>query len=199
MRYLNQALATVAGDCRDFLRNHPEERLQTVIVLCSCQEREVWALGSYQCSIGDILHSRSKEVDGLIAEIRCLHNQAEPILGKSENELARHNPDRARILPLLHRQFLLANWDRSYGYGVLDGFAIQPHRVPVYPVPPQIQAVLFSDGYPILKGILVGSGEALDELLQKDPQCPREDRGIKELVKGNRSLGDRVYVRFMVL
>ena len=33
MEYLNQALATAAGGRRDFLRDHPEERLQAVIIL----------------------------------------------------------------------------------------------------------------------------------------------------------------------
>ena len=199
MEYLNQALATAAGGRRDFLRDHPEERLQAVIILYSCQKKEVWAFGDCQCLIGDPLHSHSKEIDGLMAEIRCLYNQAELILGRSEDELARHDPGRACILPLLRRQFLLANRDRPYGYDVLDGFAIQPHHVSVYPVPPQTQVVLSSDGYPVLKGTLAESEKALDELLQKDPQCLRENRGTKGLVKGNRSFDDRTYVRFVVL
>jgi hypothetical protein len=199
MEYLNQALATAAGGRRDFLRDHPDERLQAVIILYSCQKNEVWAFGDCQCLIGDTLHSHSKEIDGLMAEIRCLYNQAELILGRSEDELARHDPGRACILPLLRRQFLLANRDRPYGYDVLDGFAIQPHHVSVYPVPPQTQVVLSSDGYPVLKGTLAESEKALDELLQKDPQCLRENRGTKGLVKGNRSFDDRTYVRFVVL
>ena len=132
------------------------------------------------------------------SEIRCLYNQAELILGGSEDDFARHDPGRACILPLLRRQFLLANQDRPYGYDVLDGFAIHSHHVSVYPVPPQTQVVLASDGYPVLKDTLAESEKSLDELLQKDPQCLRENRGTKGLVKGNQSFDDRTYVRFAV-
>ena len=118
--------------------------------------------------------------------------------GGSEDDFARHDPGRACILPLLRRQFLLANQDRPYGYDVLDGFAIHSHHVSVYPVPPQTQVVLASDGYPVLKDTLAESEKSLDELLQKDPQCLRENRGTKGLVKGNQSFDDRTYVRFAV-
>ena len=136
---------------REFLRDHPEERLQAVAILYSCQKKEVWAFGDCQCLIGDTLHSHGKEIDSLMTEIRCLYNQAELILGGSEDDFARHDPGRTCILPLLRRQFLLANQDRPYGYDVLDGFAIHSHHVSVYPVPPQTQVVLASDGYPVLK------------------------------------------------
>ena len=198
MEYLNQALAKAGSGRREFLRDHPEERLQAVVILYSCEKREVWAFGDCQCLIGDTLHSHGKEIDGLMTEIRCLYNQAELILGGSEDDFARHDPGRACILPLLRRQFLLANQDRPYGYDVLDGFAIHSHHVSVYPVPPQTQVVLASDGYPVLKDTLAESEKSLDELLQKDPQCLRENRGTKGLVKGNQSFDDRTYVRFAV-
>ena len=197
MEYLNQALADAGGIRREFLRDHPEERLQAVIILYSCEKREVWAFGDCQCLIGDTLHCHTKEIDSLLTEIRCLYNRAELILGGSEDDLARHDPGRACILPLLRRQFQLANQDRPYGYDVLDGFPIHSHHVSVYPVPPRTQVVLSSDGYPVLKGTLAESEEALEELLQKDPQCLRENRGTKGLVKGNQSFDDRAYVRFV--
>ena len=198
MEYLNQALAKAGSGRREFLRDHPEERLQAVAILYSCQKKEVWAFGDCQCLIGDTLHSHGKEIDSLMTEIRCLYNQAELILGGSEDDFARHDPGRTCILPLLRRQFLLANQDRPYGYDVLDGFAIHSHHVSVYPVPPQTQVVLASDGYPVLKDTLAESEKSLDELLQKDPQCLRENRGTKGLVKGNQSFDDRTYVRFAV-
>ena len=68
----------------------------------------------------------------------------------------------------------------------------------VYTSPPQTQVVLASDGYPVLKDTLAESEKSLDELLQKDPQCLRENRGTKGLVKGNQSFDDRTYVRFAV-
>mgnify|MGYP007100315330 CR=1 FL=1 len=92
MEYLNQALAKAGSGRREFLRDHPEERLQAVVILYSCQKREVWAFGDCQCLIGDTLHSHGKEIDGLMAEIRCLYNQAELILGGSEDDFARHDP-----------------------------------------------------------------------------------------------------------
>lgn len=130
MEYLNQALATAAGGRRDFLRDHPEERLQAVIILYSCQKNEVWAFGDCQCLIGDTLHSHSKEIDGLMAEIRCLYNQAELILGRSEDELARHDPGRACILPLLRRQFLLAT---GTGPMVMMCLTVLPSSLTMYP------------------------------------------------------------------
>ena len=92
MEYLNQALAKAGSGRREFLRDHPEERLQAVVILYSCEKREVWAFGDCQCLIGDTLHSHGKEIDGLVAEIRCLYNQAELILGGSEDDFARAGP-----------------------------------------------------------------------------------------------------------
>ena len=109
-------------------------------------------MGTVSALSGDTLHSHSKEIDGLMAEIHCLYNQAELILGGSEDDFARHDPAGPASFLSLRRQFLLANQDRPYGYDVLDGFAIHSHHVSVYPVPPQTQVVLASDGYPVLKG-----------------------------------------------
>ena len=50
----------------------------------------------------------------------------------------------------------------------------------------------------ILPGMTRAKSSSLDELLQKDPQCLRENRGTKGLVKGNQSFDDRTYVRFAV-
>ena len=51
MEYLNQALAKAGSGRREFLRDHPEERLQAVAILYSCQKKEVWAFGDCQCLI----------------------------------------------------------------------------------------------------------------------------------------------------
>ena len=52
MEYLNQALAKAGSGRCEFLRDHPEERLQAVVILYSCQKREVVAFGDCQCLIG---------------------------------------------------------------------------------------------------------------------------------------------------
>ena len=199
IEYLNLALAAAGQSRYEYLLDHPEERLQAVIILYSCLRREVWAFGDCQCLIDSVIHTHSKKIDCLLAQIRCLYDQAELLLGCTADELSEHDPGRDCILPLLRRQFMLANQDSPYGYDVLDGFAIHAHHVSVYPVAPKSHVILASDGYPVVRETLLETEEALKALIEKDPLCICENRGTKGLIKGNLSFDDRTYVRFLAV
>lgn len=199
IEYLNHSLTNAASSRFEYLQSHPEDRLMAVIIIYSVHRNEVWSFGDCQCLIGTDLYTHNKEIDDLMAQIRCLYNRAELILGCTEEELSEHDKGRDCILPLLRRQLSLANQDRPYGYDVLDGFTIRPGHVCIHPVPPQTQVILASDGYPVLMDTLAESEAKLEELIKKDPLCLNENKGTKGLVKGNRSFDDRTYIRFRVM
>lgn len=196
--FLNNALAAASLPRHLSLQAQPEERLQAVIILYSCARREIWAFGDCQCMIDSALFTHSKEIDELIAQVRCLYDRIELILGASREELTLHDTGREAILPLLKRQMVLTNADIPYGYDVLDGFLIHPERTVIHPVKEGSQVILASDGYPLLKNTLADSEKALAELLQKDPLCLEQIQSTKGLLKGNISFDDRTYVRFQV-
>ncbi len=196
--YLNNRL-TEASRCRlEYLKTHPEERLQAVIVLYSCLRKEIWCFGDCQYITDGERFTHPKKIDELLSELRSLYNQAEMVLGSGLRELTEDDSGRRAILPLLRRQMVLANTDSPWGYDVLDGFDIHPERTVIHKVAPGTQVVLASDGYPDLRPTLAESEAALAELLTKDPLCIWENRGTKGLVQGNLSYDDRTYVRFSV-
>ena len=66
------------NDRYEYLLNHPEERLQAVIILYSCLRREVWAFGDCQCLIDGVIHTHSKKIDCLLRLQSKLANQDSP-------------------------------------------------------------------------------------------------------------------------
>ncbi len=196
--FLNDTLRAASLPRLSYLTDHPEERLQAVIILYSCQRQEIWAFGDCACIIDGARHTHAKAIDTLMSELRSRYNQLELLLGTDTEELLSHDTGRDAILPLLRRQSRLANADGPLGYDVLDGFSIHPERTVIYPVSSGAHVILASDGYPELLETLSDSEAALARLIEKDPLCIGEYPGTKGLVKGNLSFDDRTYLRFQV-
>lgn len=196
--YLNSCLARTCEDRRSILASQREDRPQAAVIIYSFLQNEIWSFGDCQCIIGGQFYSHSKEIDDLLAEIRCFYNHSELLSGKTQEELMEHDTGRSYILPLLRRQLAFAGGDGPYAYDILDGFDIRAERTVVHKVPRGSEVVMASDGYPRLMGSLEESEAFLARVLEEDPLCIDLVHGTKGLVKGNRSFDDRTYLRFTV-
>ncbi len=196
--FLNSCLAQACRDRRDILASKQEDRPQAAVIIYSFLQNEIWSFGDCQCVIDGCFYSHSKEIDGLMAEIRCFYDHSELLSGKTREELMEDDTGRSYILPLLRRQLAFAGGDSPYAYDILDGFDIRAERTVIHKIPRGAKVVMASDGYPRLMDTLAKSEAFLARVLEEDPLCIDLVHGTKGLVKGNRSFDDRTYLRFTV-
>lgn len=196
--YLNNCLAQACQSRRAVLESQRENRPQAAIIIYSFSQNEIWSFGDCQCIIDGRFYGHNKEIDEILAEVRCFYNQSELLSGKTREELMEHDVGRSFILPLMSRQLAFAGGDGPYAYDILDGFDIRAERTVVHKLSGNCEIVLASDGYPKLMNTLAESEEFLARVLAEDPLCISLVHGTKGLVKGNRSFDDRTYIRFTV-
>lgn len=158
--------------------------------------REIWLIGDCQCSINGKVYTNPKKIDDVTMHIRSFVLQCERLAGKEELEFETDDPGRQAILPFLKQQYLFENSNGVFGYPVLNGDAVREEHLVVIPVPAGSRVILATDGYPALRVNLEESEAALQELLERDPFCYRENLQTKGMQKGNGSFDDRCYLEF---
>ena len=174
-----------------------QELPRASVIVYNERFRQVWSYGDCQCLINDVLHSHSKPVDHLAADLRAFVLEYERLQGKTEEALFAEDPGRAAIGPLLRMQLAFENHPGPWGYPVLNGQGICPEMIAVYPVQPGDEVILTSDGYPMLMNTLEKSEQALARLLQEDPHCCRTNRSTKGKAAAAVSYDDRCYCRVL--
>lgn len=171
--------------------------LQAAAVICSAYHREIWIIGDCQAMIDRVLYENPKKSDQICAAFRGLVCTLSPSLdADGEGE----DLGRDLILPWIMKATVFANnADSPYGYAVLNGSDIPEELIKKISLGPnEREIILASDGYPILKGTISDSEQALADLLLHDPQCCDIYCSTKGTVKGNSSFDDRAYVRFVL-
>lgn len=196
--FLNSCLARACEDRRDILADRREDRPQAAVIIYSFSQNEIWAFGDCQCIINGRFYSHNKEIDGLLAQVRCFYDHSELLSGKTQEELMEEDTGRSFILPLMRRQLAFAGGEGRYAYDILDGFDIRADRTVIHTIPKGSEIVIASDGYPQLMETLEKSEEYLSRVLAEDPLCISLVHGTKGLAKGSRSFDDRTYIRFSV-
>ena len=200
-RQLNLAITDIYHEENIYeqARSSPEYRCSMVAIIYSRARSELSMIGDCQALVDTSLFTARKNADTLLAEVRAMFLESEILKGKSIDELRARDTGREfiRTLLLRQKQFQNRKCDHPYAYYVLDGFltdfdeAIQRQAVPAS----CRQLVLASDGYPVLKGTLAETEDALNQLILKDPLCFREYMATKGVYKGFVSFDDRSYVR----
>lgn len=184
----------------EVMEAYPHRRLTASLVIFSRWRRELWFIGDCQALLDGKLICHPKEVDHIATGARALFLELQCLQGRSIAELQENDPGRAYILPLLKQQALLQNRPTTgpLWYPVIDGFPVPDEGIRVYPLPPgEVELVLASDGYPLLKNSLAASEAALSALLQEDPLLFRKFRATKGVAPGNVSFDDRSYIKIL--
>lgn len=186
-----------AYDLLQRVSESPHDRITAAVALYSKARGEVWMIGDCQCLVGSEYYTNPILVDEMLAQTRALFLELELLNGTPVDELKRHDPARAFLLPLLVKQMALQNAPPGtpYAYSVINGFDVPLVRVKVVSVPAEAnRLVLATDGYPRIFPTLAESEAALRKLLLQDPLCIRDYPSTKGLYEGNVSYDDRAYI-----
>ncbi|MFF2652223.1 hypothetical protein [Streptomyces sp. NPDC058045] len=203
----SDAQTAVTALTRAVAASLPEElpadiRPSASVTIYSALRREVWQVGDVGFWFKGLPHQQPrKEVDRINASMRAAVLKAELLRGTTEQELARTDPGRSAILPLLRRQSSFANNPKAgrLAHAVIDGRPVPGKLVTVRQVPDHItEVVLASDGYPAILPTLADAESHLDTLLAQDPLCMGELMGTKGVSPGNTGFDDRTYLRLAV-
>lgn len=182
----------------EYVKEHPEERLQANLIVFNISKNEIWMWGDCQALINKKLYHKEKKIDKILSEARSLFIDLELKNGKTVEDIIKNDTGRKYILPLLKQSIVYNNTIGEYGCNVLDGFEIMPKSVVKIKVKENDEIVLASDGYPVLKNSLKESEEKLLEILEKDPLLINIYKSTKGLQQGNISYDDRTYIKFVV-
>lgn len=182
----------------EYVKEHPEERLQANLIVFNISKNEIWMWGDCQALINKKLYHKEKKIDKILSEARSLFVDLELKNGKTVEDIIKNDTGRKYILPLLKQSIVYNNTIGEYGCNVLDGFEIMPKSVVKIKVKENDEIVLASDGYPVLKNSLKESEEKLLEILEKDPLLINIYKSTKGLQQGNISYDDRTYIKFVV-
>lgn len=182
----------------EYVKEHPEERLQANLIVFNISKNEIWMWGDCQALINKKLYHKEKKIDKILSEARSLLVDLELKNGKTVEDIIKNDTGRKYILPLLKQSIVYNNTIGEYGCNVLDGFEIMPKSVIKIKVKENDEIVLASDGYPVLKNSLKESEEKLLEILEKDPLLINIYKSTKGLQQGNISYDDRTYIKFVV-
>jgi hypothetical protein len=182
----------------EYVKEHPEERLQANLIVFNISKNEIWMWGDCQALINKKLYHKEKKIDKILSEARSLFVDLELKNGKTVKDIIKNDTGRKYILPLLKQSIVYNNTIGEYGCNVLDGFEIMPKSVIKIKVKENDEIVLASDGYPVLKNSLKESEEKLLEILDKDPLLINIYKSTKGLQQGNISYDDRTYIKFVV-
>ncbi|WP_394426478.1 GNAT family N-acetyltransferase [Streptomyces sp. SGAir0957] len=138
----------------------------------------------------------TKRIDDVLAGSRAAYTHCLLAGGRSEDEIAEHDPGRAVILPILKEQGRLANRPGPYGYGVFDGTPVPADFVEIIPFDSDVkEVVLTTDGFLSPAATLAAAEDELREAISQDPQRVGVNPGTKGIRPGADSFDDRTYAR----
>ncbi|MFD7919658.1 GNAT family N-acetyltransferase [Streptomyces sp. NPDC059740] len=138
----------------------------------------------------------TKRIDDVLAGSRAAYTHCMLASGRSEEEIAEHDPGRAVILPILKEQGRLANRPGPYGYGVFDGTPVPAGFVEIIAFDGDVEeVVLATDGFLSPAATLVAAEAELREALAQDSLRIGVNPGTKGLRPGADSFDDRTYAR----
>ena len=183
---------------RSVYPNEPTGEVALFAVIYSKKYNQIWRIGDCQFMINSELYLNEKIFDRIVSDMRSLVLEIARIEGKSDEELFDNDVGRSFIMPILQREYLLANSDSRFGYPVLNGTAFDVSKLQIYNVEIGDTVVLASDGYPFLCDTLDESEVKLAETIKDNPLCDKEYSSTKGLVPGNSSFDDRTYIKFLV-
>ena len=190
---LSEALrAAVAahGDIEDHLSPSAS------VIVYSAHHDQIWRVGDCRYRDGETVSAPLTKIEAIASAARATLLRMLIEDGADLADLARDDPGRAMILPLLRLAGFAQNNETSeFGHGVIDGQPVPPCFCEAI-APKSGQIVLASDGYVELAPTLAASEAALAQMLASDPlRIDARHPGAKGVRPGHLSFDDRTYVR----
>lgn len=196
--HVSEALA------RDLARAVPGFDLRTgdgpsaTVVAWSAARREVWRVGDAAWAMPGASHPAGKAIDEVAARARAAMLRAALLRGDDADVLARDDPGRALVFPLLSIQHVFRNLDdpgEPLAFAAIDGTPVPARFLECWHVPEAEELVLASDGYPEVLPTLAESEAHLAASLARDPLRIGDRPSTKGVGPGAESFDDRAYLR----
>lgn len=168
------------------------------VIIYNDYYKEIWSYGDCNFAINDEIHIQSKEIDKINASFRALRLEHELMQGKSIEELSKNDIGRQAIHDSLLMQMDFENKNNTYGYPVMNCNGINDLMVSIFPVQPNSQIILASDGYPMIYNTLLESERYIEKIKKEDPLCMHIFKSTKGFSANLNSFDDRTYCRFTV-
>jgi hypothetical protein len=180
----------------EVVRNQPERKLTASAVIYSVRKNEVWFFGDCQCRINNQTYKNSKNIDTVLASIRCDILNYLIRHGHQTETLRLNDMGRKFILNALRDQcaFQNASPDNPYAFPVIDGTPIRLKQIRSIKIPPHSHLILASDGYPLLCNTLAETESALRQTILNDPLCLSLNPQTKGVAIGAYSFDDRSFL-----
>ncbi|MGJ6965378.1 hypothetical protein ACSDR0_26060 [Streptosporangium sp. G11] len=173
-----------------------------VVAVVLPRRRIVWRVGDVHLAIRDghghwRHHRGDPPLDRVVAGVRAAYLQCLLAEGHPPDELARDDPGRRLVLPLLEKQARLANDEKAgpFGYGVFDGRPVPARFVEVFSLDGAEEVVVASDGYLSAAETLAAAEERLARSLAADPLRIGDHPATKAVAPGAAGFDDRTYLR----
>jgi len=170
-------------------------------VIYSRERREIWRVGDCPFRVGLRNYLKRDEAEMRIARIRALHVMQKLASGATVDEIARDDPGRKAILPLLRERERHANAEGPLGYAVLDGRHVPASlREPPVHVPEGETVILASDGLDFILDSLEDTERAQRLSYLLDPLRIGHDGlgpATKAIPPGATQHDDQTYARFL--
>lgn len=196
--HVSEALA------RDIAREAPGFDLRggdgpsATVVAWSAARREVWRVGDASWATPGTSNPGRKAIDDVAAHARAAFLRARLLRGDVVDMLARDDPGRTLVLPLLSIQHVFRNLDdpdEPLAFGAIDGTPVPERFQECWHVPDADELVLASDGYPAVLPTLDEAEAHLAATLARDPLRIGAMPSTKGVVPGTDSFDDRAYLR----
>ena len=170
----------------------------TALLLYSVQRREIWRLADSIYGLDGVMHENPLELNTTWGEMRRIYLCSCIARGTTEEDLRRDDPSYAILTRVMGEMGGFPNYNGPYGYGVLNGSAVNDCHIDVVPVGDAVEIVLASDGYPKVFSTLAETEAYLATVLAEDPLMFKRHPQAKGVAPGAVSFDDRSYIRFSV-
>lgn len=166
------------------------------MIVYAAARKQVWRVADPGLMIDGVAHMNDVPLDRVTSAARSAVIAAALAKGATPEDIAKDDPGRAFIAPMLNDQRLFANVDGPYGYGVINGGVVPDCFIEVFDVSSAREIVMGTDGYPKLFPSLRESEDYLAAVLRDDPLLYKMHLSTKGLAAGQVSFDDRAYIRF---
>ena len=177
-----------------------KNRFTASSAIYSKYRNEIWLFGDCQCRVKNTTYHNIKVVDQILKTIRCdiIHYLLKK--GHSISSLRHKDLGRLYIGDALTDQCSFQNATSAgpFKYTVIDGFPIDCSNVPTISCTEISEAILATDGYPLLFNTLNECEAYLHTELKKDPLCCFSLHTTKGTPFHANSYDDRALIRFML-
>jgi glycerophosphoryl diester phosphodiesterase len=170
----------------------------SALLVYSRARREIWRVADSSFMLDGVANMVTFPQELIWSDLRHAHIHALLARGMTEDDIRASDPTWELLAPLIGEFKIFANYDGDFGFGVINGAAVQTRHIEVFDASNAREIVMASDGYPEIFSTLDATEAHLKKLIADDPLLYKNIRMPKGVRAGHVSFDDRCYIRFTV-